>query len=538
MVPGVDPEAPPESKPVAITSVIRGLGPSGATRITVHGTWRGAVPADEPPLLIVDDGLERHAIAARSPAASSEDPAVLRAEFDLPPSVAGIPGEGLVLSVAGREIALPGALPSVPPAPARDVAAETPPVPAEIIDRSVLAEHRARRAEQGLEEVSERLRALEAHLAEVTDERDRLREEIDVLRLQLAGRPDPPAAGLAELGATARELQRHAEDQLAARAPADRPADRDPFDVALAELRARTAPPESSDPEEARFGPDPLRNTMNLAAMSPGRRARSRLRRVAPADRKVLHADALGPDRRPGVAWLSGAIDLFAAEDIPGAGAFLVSLLPHAARTLDGDLTYDIELERVGAFRVALAGGRGTVTAPSDGERGRPLFSIAGPVALLAPLGAGGAPRRLGGARVTGSRRALRRLLKARRAPVDLCDLAAAGIVPDPALLLRTLAAAVRPAWVTEELAVAVDVPEHEPITVVAEPGRRLQVVGAPPSGGAVRAVLSSSPAALLALLGRVEPPEGDDALLSGEEDVMARLLELLDRAQGLPSRH
>jgi hypothetical protein len=536
MVPGVEPKAPTENKPVAITSVIRGLGAGGAVRIAVHGTWRVDVP-DTPPVLIVDDGRERHVVPALPVSASADDPGALQAEFDLPPGLGGVTGEGLVLSVAGTQIALPDPLPSVPPASARDVAAEAPPEPAEVIDRSVLAEHRARRAEQGLEDFTERLRALEAHLAEVTEERDRLREEIHELRAQLAARPEP-AVGLAELGETARELRRHAEDQLAARAPAEPPGERDPFDVALAELRARTAPPPSSDPDEERFGPDPLRNTMNLAAMSPGRRARSRLRRVAPSDRKALDPDAIGPDRRPGVPWLSGAIELFAAEDIPSAGAFLVALLPHAASTLDGDLSYDVELERVGAFRVAIAGGRGEVTPASQAAPDRPAFTVAGPVALLAPLGAGGAPRRLGGARVNGSRRALRRLLKARRAPVDLGDLSAAGIVPDPALLLRTLAASVRPSWIADEFAVAVDVPGHEPITVIAEPGRRLQVVGAPPSGGAVRAVLTSSPAALLALLGRVAPPAGDDAMLAGEEPFMTTLLELLDRAQGLPSRH
>jgi hypothetical protein len=306
--------------------------------------------------------------------------------------------------------------------------------------------------------------------------------------------------------------------------------------VALAELRARTAPPQA-DPDAGVFRLDPLRNTMNLAAMSPGRRARSRLRRVAPSDRHIVDPDAVGPERRPGVPWLSDAIGLFAAEDIPAAGAFLVSLLPDAARTFEDDLVYDVELERVGAYRVTLANARGTVAARPESAGERPAFTIAGPVGLLAPLGAGGASRRLGGARVTGSRRTLRRLLKGRRTPVDLGDLAGAGVVPDPSLLLRALAASVRPSWIADDFAIAVDVPGDEPITVIAEPGRRLQVVGAPPSGGAVRAVLTSSPVALLALLGRVAPPDGEDAMLSGEQDVMTTLLELLDRAQGLPSR-
>jgi O-antigen/teichoic acid export membrane protein len=294
----------------------------------------------------------------------------------------------------------------------------------------------------------------------------------------------------------------------------------DPFEVALAEL----APP------------DPLRNTMNLAAMSPQRRARSRLRRIAPADRRRVSNDARSAQRRSGLPWLSETIGLLAARDPVSAGRLLVALLPDAARTLEGDLVYDVDVEGVGEFRVSATGGKGSVVMRHGGMNGGAAVRVSGPVARLAPLGAGGAAWRLGGVRVRGSRRALGRLVRARRAPVDLGDLAAAGIVPDPALLLSALAAGVRPSWVRRELAVAVDVPGHEPITLVAEPGRGLAVEGAPPSGGAVRAVLQTSPAALLALLGRVESREGDDAMLTGEDDAMAELLELLDRAQGFPA--
>jgi hypothetical protein len=252
----------------------------------------------------------------------------------------------------------------------------------------------------------------------------------------------------------------------------------------------------------------------------------------------VVHGDNLGAERRSGVAWLRGAVELFAADDIRGAGAFVLSLLPDVARTLDADLVFDVDLDHVGAFRVTLRGGSGSVAPVTDGPPGEPEFTISGPVTVIAPLATGGAPRRLGGARVSGSRRALRRVLRTRREPVDLGDLAGAGVVPEPALLLRALASAVRPSWTADEaFAVAVDVPDGEPITVLSEPGKRLQVVGAPPDGGAVRVVLTTSPAALLALLGRVAPPEGDDAWVSGEENVMTELLELLDRAQGLPRR-
>jgi hypothetical protein len=562
--------------------VVRGLGGGGSVRITVHGTWRDA-PSAAPPVLVVDDGERRHVVPALEPRLIT-DASTFHAAFDVPPGLAGVGADALLLSVGGTEIRLPAALPSVPPAPVRDVAAEAPPIPAEVIDRAVLAEHRAKRSEQGLEDLAERMRALEAHLAEVTAERDRLREDLEdseaaeerrnaALHEQLArlresaaqaeglqaalrtARGDADAAlgdlqaARDEVASLRAELERVSEERDGLRAELDRGKDEDgaeaaddgedSFDIALAQLRSRSIPP--ADEDDGNVIPfDPLRNTMNLAAMSPGRRARSRLRRVAPEDRKVLQGDSLGPERRSGVAWLAGAIGLLAAEDIRAAGAFLVSLLPDGARTLGEDLVYDIDLDGVGAYRVTLRGSTGEVAPRGEDAPGESEFRLSGPVAALAALGAGGAPRRLGGGvRVNGSRRALRRLLKSRRLPVDLGDLAAAGVVPDPALLMQTLAVAVRPTWTGDsDFAVAIDVPGREPITVVADPGKRLQVVGAPPSGGAVRAVLTTSPAALLALLGRVAPPDDDDAWLSGEDDVMTTLLELLDRAQGLPSRH
>ena len=398
------------------------------------------------------------------------------------------------------------------------------------------AEAAEERRHAGLQEQLARLREGAAQTEGLQAALEGARGELEARTTELADVREELAAARSQL-----ELLREERDGLreAIRRGDHEPGpeqDEDPFDLALAQLRARRAPP----PGEGDVIPfDPLRNTMNLAAMSPRRRARSRLRRVAPDDRKVVQGDSLGAERRSGVAWLAGAVEVLAADDIRGAGAFLLSVPPDGARTLGEDLVYDIDLDGVGSYRVTLRGGRGTVEPRTEEESDGAAFRVSGPVTELARLGAGGAPRRLGGGvRVRGSRRALRRLLKSRRVPVDLADLAAADVVPEPALLLRTLAAAVRPTWSGDaDFAVAVDVPDREPITVVAEPGKRLQVVGAPPSGGAVRAVLTTSPAALLALLGRVAPPQGDDAWLSGEEDVMRTLLERLDRAQGLPSR-
>ena len=78
------------------------------------------------------------------------------------------------------------------------------------------------------------------------------------------------------------------------------------------------------------------------------------------------------------------------------------------------------------------------------------------------------------------------------------------------------------------------DCPDRDPITVVAEAGGGMHVVGAPPSGGDVRAVIGATPPALLALVGGAPAPEGDAAWMTGDEEAVRRLLRLLDRAQGL----
>ena len=206
----MEPEAPRDTQPVAVASVVRGLGGGGSVRITVHGTWRDA-PSAAPPILVVDDGEQRHVVPALAPRPSgTRRPSTPRSTCR--PRSRGVGADGLLLSLAGAEIRLPAALPSVPQAPVRDVAAEAPPVPAEVIDRAVLAEHRAKRAEQGLEDLAERMRALEAHLAEVTAERDRLREDLE----DAEAAEERRNAGLHEQLARLRESAAQAEGLQAA----------------------------------------------------------------------------------------------------------------------------------------------------------------------------------------------------------------------------------------------------------------------------------------------------------------------------------
>src|SRR4051794_14471725 len=159
---------------------------------------------------------------------------------------------------------------------------------------------------------------------------------------------------------------------------------------------------------------------------------------------------------------------------------------------------------------------------------------VAGPPAVLAPLVAGGAGWRLKGARVSGRRRRLWPLLRARRAPVALEEIALLGVPVDPALLLRALAAAIEPEGTSGDAfsvvyeiggaaqgTVHVAVADGAPVAVA--PGRP---VGVP------AATLIVPRDALTALLARLEPPAGEAPLVLGDAAAVERLHGWFDRAQ------
>jgi hypothetical protein len=178
---------------------------------------------------------------------------------------------------------------------------------------------------------------------------------------------------------------------------------------------------------------------------------------------------------------------------------------------------------------VGLGPGRGTVDAPVPGAVA-PL-SVAGPVPALAPLAAGGAGWRLRGARVRGSRLRLVRLLRARRAPVGLGDLAAARVAVDPALLLAALAAAVPPALTAgQRFGVAYDLGDRA-LEVRAADGAPIAVS----TGRTTRvaAIVHTDPAAVLPLLAGT--PAG--ARVTGDPVAVELLHGWFDRARGVAVR-
>jgi ribonucleoside-diphosphate reductase beta chain len=132
------------------------------------------------------------------------------------------------------------------------------------------------------------------------------------------------------------------------------------------------------------------------------------------------------------------------------AARMLVSALPAAAGSIPGPLEYRLVLDGVGAYHVAVGGGRAEVTEEHpSAPNGHVDFTLETDAQTFARLAAGTNPLRLmigGKLRVHGKRR---RLLKLRRMEGGLTmrDIVRAGVRPDPDLLYRALPYAIDPEW-------------------------------------------------------------------------------------------
>jgi ribonucleoside-diphosphate reductase beta chain len=139
-----------------------------------------------------------------------------------------------------------------------------------------------------------------------------------------------------------------------------------------------------------------------------------------------------------------------AKEEPELAARLLVTALPAAAAGVPGRLDYGLEIDEVGAYRVAIADGAATVT-PADGTSNgaAPDFELRTDAATLARLAAGAGPLRLmlgGRLRIKGKRRKALKLRKL-AGNVSMRDVARAGVDPDPDLVYRALPYAIDPEW-------------------------------------------------------------------------------------------
>jgi hypothetical protein len=347
-----------------------------------------------------------------------------------------------------------------------------------------------------------RLRARVAAPAECEEERPEVEQELESAAsgLEPAWEPEPEPA-------------REPEPALVEPEPALESAGPEP---ALAEAGPAS---ESAGPEPALAEPGP-------ASVEPGPAPEPFTPRVLP-----LTAQSH--------SWLAPAIRRVAERRDPKlAGELICELLP--VQRAKRPLGYTLRIEGLGDVQVRIEGERTTVRRPSDGGGEQGDFLLEGPAVAFAELAAGGAKRRLTGVKVHGSRRKLRRLLAARRAPLALSDLVTAEVPVWPGLLLLALSEAIDPLWTKGHgfvLAFVVRSPPGLPsatLYVQARDGQPLAVTRV--RGEQPQSTVELSERAFLCVLAGAPLPTAEQVLLEGSKEPLELLLGWSDRAQSLAS--
>ncbi|HEV3000499.1 MAG TPA: hypothetical protein VGW75_07160 [Solirubrobacteraceae bacterium] len=304
-----------------------------------------------------------------------------------------------------------------------------------------------------------------------------------------------------------------------------------------------TDPPHANPAAAATAHPDPARAVSSDAprADPPGAASAARTASVALARAHAgsaaieeLGARAMLPPLAE-TPWLRTGLERLAVSDPETAARLLAALLPVQALAVD-DLVYDLTAPAVGTLRVVLKAGLARVEPrPAPGGRDEVDVIVEGPLHALAPLAAGGAGRRLRGVRVRGSRRRLRRLVRAQRQPVGLLELGRAGSPVHPGLLLAALAAAVEPAWTRgHRFSVAYAIGGDGSFTVTAADGRPLQVEpDTPDDPGDLAATVVVSAPAFMPLVAGHAPPPGQRAAVVGDRRAVDVLHAWFDTARG-----
>jgi hypothetical protein len=595
-------------------------GPDGSGLVVVEGVW-GAAAGGPPPVLFVDDGARRHALVALD-AAPQDDPTAFRATFAVPADLVDHLEEGLALGLGHAEFPLtleptpviarrlaeqagdaaPGdvELPLPPsgrfdredePAESRGsiaaaiLRATEPPPPAPgatVVERSVIAERRARRSEQiaavmerrarGAEDTAQelgaRIDALEARVAELSVERDRLAAELELQKATV---------DLAEL---AREQAEARLAEVLGEAPEPEPGDEGGQIAAVRSLPGLEEAARALSEQEVAQPAEPAEPTHG--GVDPFAEALAKLRAdredlvaaVVPQEPAEIHVDEPAPlpeqvvpylisAEHPHTPWLSWAISALDERDRASAAQLVTQLLPDQARTVRRDLVYDLDLDGMGPLRVELsADGAGRVLM-RDGASPDAEFALEATPKQFATLAGGGAPIWPSGLRVAGTRRfflPLARLARKRRRRLALAELVAAGMPLDPGLVIRALASAVPGEWTLgHTFAVTVHVAGSETCRVVVrngaplrvlrvdEHGRRSAVVAATTARepvvaegavGGADAVLTLTPRGALPLLAQAEPPADEEpATAIGDLAAATALLGWFDRVQGLAPR-
>ncbi len=348
--------------------------------------------------------------------------------------------------------------------------------------------------------------------------------------------PLEPEPGIEEPPAEAPEVEEPPADEPSAQEP--------PADEPLAEEPSAEEPSAEEAPadEQALAERPPLeeaadeapRPTLSLASSRPSGPSDAEL--SPPEGASPLPTRYVRPSERPLVGWLTPAIARVADADEALAAELILELLPAQAGIVRDPLSYRLTIGSEASYRVTIQ--RDRTVIERQPEAGGADVHVIGPPAALAPLVAGGARRRMPGVRIEGRKRRLRKLLRARRAPLDFARLADSGVRPSPELALTALCAAVEPSWTTgHRFSVVYSLAGAEPLEVEVRDGRDLQVG---PAGRArdasPAATISLRADALVSLLARLHlPHDAERVLVAGDRHAVALLHGWFDRAQGLP---
>ncbi len=237
------------------------------------------------------------------------------------------------------------------------------------------------------------------------------------------------------------------------------------------------------------------------------------------------------PEKR--VSWLAPAIRGLAAQrDAKLAAELVIELLPAQRQVIEGQLNYEIKIAELGSFYVALDPASAVI---SREPRGAVEFSLEGSVAAFSELAAGGTTRRHRGLRIRKGKSRARELLKTRRQPIALADLAAGEVDIWPGLLLLAMAEAIDPTWTTgRRFELAFDIQDAEGIVIYIRvcDGEPI-LVSRTPAGQPI-ATISLSAHALVCLLAGTQAPSEHRATVLGDATSVDMFLQWTARAQGL----
>ena len=594
-------------------------GPDGSGLVVVEGVW-GAAAGGPPPVLFVDDGARRHSLVALD-AAPQDDPTAFRATFAVPADLVGHLEEGLALGLGHAEFPLTleatpviarrlaeqagDATPEdvelpLPPSGRFDredepresrgsiaaaiLRATEPPPPAPgatVVERSVIAERRAKRSEQiaavmerrarGAEDTAQelgaRIDALEARgrralrgAATVWRPSSSCRRPPSTSPSSPASRPRPgsPRPSASRRSPTGEGARIAAVRRLPGLEEAAR---------ALSEQEvAQPAEPDEPAPEGSTPSPRRWRSCAPTARTSWRRSCRRSRRRSTSTSRRPCRSRSSRTSSAPSTRTRRGSrgpsprSTSATARPRPSSSRSCCPTSAHGAPRPASTTSTSTAWARCGwscppTARAVCSARRRLAATPSSPSR-RPRSSSRRSRAAARRL-AQRAPRCRHPPRFF---LPLARLARKRRRRLALAELVAAGMPLDPGLVIRALASAVPGEWTLgHTFAVTVHVAGSETCRVVVrngaplrvlrvdEHGRRSAVVAATTARepvvaegavGGADAVLTLTPRGALPLLAQAEPPADEEpATAIGDLAAATALLGWFDRVQGLAPR-